>query len=471
MGRGKGTDNHARRRCRLYLLASMVLIVAYPLLPGPLRTVAHLATSVGAAGVVLLGLHQMPATSRRPWMLLFVALLAINVGELLRLGGAGAATAISGVVDAFGNLLILAAALTLIARRGRNDLGGLIDTSIIALAAGGLLWDLVLLPQLLATGATLATRVNTFVVVFALVGVLGPLLRLTQDRGGAPIPALWLLLSGLTLGIGGTILMAVTTDPGLAVVGQLMFMGVYTLVGLAAIAPSAASLSRPAAAEQPDRLSAGRLTFLGLAVALIPVVTGVRALFGNTTYGLMLAVNAVLVTALVMVRISLLSAERARAEQALRYEAAHDPLTRLPNKREFMARLAGELARGGDHAILFCDLNDFKPVNDRLGHSAGDLILVEVAHRIRACLSDTDVVSRFGGDEFLILLNDIRMTDIDPTVRRISDAIASPIPVGDIHVRVGASIGVAGTSAEADPEELIQQADHAMYRAKREGQQ
>jgi diguanylate cyclase len=459
----------ARRRpphLYLYLLGSLVLIAAYPLLPTPAKNTDFRVVSIGALAAVFVGLRRLPSDSRRPWRLLLGALVVINVGNLVRLGGTGLAATASGLIDAGGNLIVLTAALALIVRRGRNDLGGVIDTTILALAAGGVLWDTVLLPHQIAMQSSLATRINLFVVVFALSGVLGALLRLAQTAG-EPIPSLWLLLAGLTLAIGGTIMIAVTTENQLIVVGRMIFMLVYTIIALAALDPSARLLARPATTTPQDRLTTPRLVFLGAAVAVIPVVTGTRALLGAATSGMLLAVSAVLVTFLVMARIGLLSAERTRAERALVYEAAHDPLTRLPNRREFIERLRRELARGSPSVVLYCDLDDFKTINDCLGHSAGDKLLIEVAHRLRACVRDTDVVSRFGGDEFLILLTDARTVDVDAIRHNITETLARPIDLPGAQVNLGASIGVAVANERTDPDDLIRQADHAMYRAKR----
>ena len=107
-----------------------------------------------------------------------------------------------------------------------------------------------------------------------------------------------------------------------------------------------------------------------------------------------------------MVRIGQLSAARDQAERALRFEASHDQLTGLPNRREFLDQLSNELTHAQQCVLFFCDLDGFKNVNDRLGHDNGDELLVEVGRRLRACVRQGDVVSRFGGDEFLILVRD-----------------------------------------------------------------
>jgi diguanylate cyclase (GGDEF)-like protein len=171
---------------------------------------------------------------------------------------------------------------------------------------------------------------------------------------------------------------------------------------------------------------------------------------------------------LVMVRIGQLSAARDQAERALRFEASHDSLTGLPNRRELLDQLSNELTHSQQCVLFFCDLDGFKNVNDRLGHNKGDELLVEVGRRLRACVRQGDMVSRFGGDEFLILVRDQAPSVITTIRGRISDTLSRPILLGDEEVCVGASIGIAIATGERDAFALIQRADHAMYVAKRD---
>jgi diguanylate cyclase (GGDEF)-like protein len=145
--------------------------------------------------------------------------------------------------------------------------------------------------------------------------------------------------------------------------------------------------------------------------------------------------------------------------------ASHDALTGLVNRREFMARLNDEGSRTSQDVMLFCDLDGFKGVNDSLGHSAGDQLLVEVAHRLAASVRETDTVARLGGDEFIILLRSARPPEVESTLQRISDELSQRIVVSGQPIEVHASIGVVSTDG-GDPEDLLKRADHAMYDAK-----
>jgi diguanylate cyclase (GGDEF)-like protein len=168
-----------------------------------------------------------------------------------------------------------------------------------------------------------------------------------------------------------------------------------------------------------------------------------------------------------MVRVGLLSAQRTHAEQALIHQAAHDPLTQLLNRRAFVTRLGDMLAHGRRCVLLYCDLDDFKEINDRYGHAAGDELLVEVAHRIRSCTPQPQVISRFGGDEFVVLLCDATYADGEAVADCIATALARPFDRPG-RATIGVSVGIAATTGMRDPEQAIRAADRSMYRAKAE---
>ena len=215
----------------------------------------------------------------------------------------------------------------------------------------------------------------------------------------------------------------------------------------------------------PERLTLGRLGFLGAAVAVLPVVIGVRQVMGGGIDGLLLAIQGALVAALVMIRIGLLSAQRDQAEEALAHQATHDALTHLPNRRQFVSQLTEDLARGRRCLLLFCDLDDFKVINDRFGHNTGDQVLVEVAARLLAATRPPDIVSRFGGDEFVVLMVDATPADGEAVAGRIGELLARPLAQAG-GLAVGASIGLSYTDEPGDPEDLIRSADRAMYQVK-----
>ncbi|WP_181885424.1 sensor domain-containing protein [Trinickia dinghuensis] len=156
--------------------------------------------------------------------------------------------------------------------------------------------------------------------------------------------------------------------------------------------------------------------------------------------------------------------------------AQFDPLTGLPNRELLRDRMeqAIRLARRLKQellGVLFVDLDRFKKINDTFGHAAGDAVLVEAAQRVRGCLRDTDTVARLGGDEFVVLLCNLRCTEDTAIVaERILDACSQPIVVGENVFQISASVGVAVWPSDGQTvDELLQNADMAMYTSKGEG--
>lgn len=165
--------------------------------------------------------------------------------------------------------------------------------------------------------------------------------------------------------------------------------------------------------------------------------------------------------------------EQRRSAEQLRWAATHDELTRLPNRSQFTAELTERLASSpvGCTAVLFIDLDNFKVVNDSLGHSTGDQLLRGMTQRLRAVLRDHDMLSRFGGDEFMVLLSDYQQ-DESPAdaAQRLRREIARPLTIDGVELFVTGSIGIAvADRAELTASDLLRDADAAMYRAKARG--
>jgi diguanylate cyclase (GGDEF)-like protein/PAS domain S-box-containing protein len=166
--------------------------------------------------------------------------------------------------------------------------------------------------------------------------------------------------------------------------------------------------------------------------------------------------------------------DRKALEEQLRYRAFHDPLTQLPNRALFFERLEHALTQRRrsprQMAVLLLDIDDFKTINDSLGHGAGDELLVRVAARLQGCLRESDTAARLGGDEFAMLLEDTNPRDAEGVADKLLRTLATPFVVADQEVFVHASIGIAPANRSAtDPEELLRNADVAMYIAKAEG--
>ena len=183
--------------------------------------------------------------------------------------------------------------------------------------------------------------------------------------------------------------------------------------------------------------------------------------------------------------------ERKRAEEMLVHSSFHDGLTDLPNRALFVDRLQHAVTRARRHsdskfAVLFVDIDEFKVVNDSLGHAAGDELLIQIAKRLVGCFRETDTIgrsggidsrpgddglARLGGDEFTVLLEDVfKPSDAIRVAQRIQEKLATPFEIKGQWIVIAASIGIASSSgAYGEAEEMLRDAEIAMYRAKRAG--
>jgi diguanylate cyclase (GGDEF)-like protein/PAS domain S-box-containing protein len=169
--------------------------------------------------------------------------------------------------------------------------------------------------------------------------------------------------------------------------------------------------------------------------------------------------------------------ERRRAQEQIAFLAYHDPLTKLPNRALLDEHLALGLARarrsGAAVALLYVDLDDFKAVNDSLGHAAGDELLRRIAVRLRGVVRSTDLLARQGGDEFLILLSDLESDPrlaAEAVAKQVEQALLEPFSIADAEFEIGSSIGISIYPHDAnDADQLLRHADAAMYEVKQAG--
>jgi diguanylate cyclase (GGDEF)-like protein len=167
--------------------------------------------------------------------------------------------------------------------------------------------------------------------------------------------------------------------------------------------------------------------------------------------------------------------KQARLAESLRHQALHDHLTGLPNRAHLSQRLSVALDRAAEQGtrtgLLLMDLNQFKDVNDSLGHEYGDRLLIELARRLSRGMRNCDTIARLGGDEFAVLLTDVRDEHAARGVAdRLVELSVEPFSVGEFRLQVGVSVGLALAPDQArDADELLRCADSAMYRAKEAG--
>jgi diguanylate cyclase (GGDEF)-like protein len=315
--------------------------------------------------------------------------------------------------------------------------------------------------------------------VVALAVAVPVLLRRRDVRRG-PLPLLIVGILGLTV---ADAYFAYRTAGGDALGSQLPNGG--WVVGFAAIALASQRVgSEPTdntSGEHP--LSRGETVIPAIPVVLAAGVLLARVVLGREIGDVLAGTGAALLVVLAARQFAIqlensqlnrnlrLTVDALRtSEDELRHRAFHDPLTDLANRDLFRHRLAELLFSRPDDdvAVAFIDLDDFKTVNDSLGHDAGDLLLREVAERIRACLRPGDTVARLGGDEFAVLVAD--STAAESLAARVLAAFEAPFTIGVRQLHVTTSVGLAvGAGSSHDVQELLQDADLAMYAAKSAG--
>jgi diguanylate cyclase (GGDEF)-like protein len=367
--------------------------------------------------------------------------------------------------------------------RGRSEWARLwLDIATVMLGAAMLMWYIGFSP-LLTQGSPHVVWIPLLVGVICLAGVFATIKIVLAGAGPVDPGALRLLGAGLVLGgISAGTASLVASQPYL-VPAQVSVPLIAVLVVLAG-----QRQARAATTGRPGSVRARRtqLSFLPYtAVAATDVLLVFAVLNSTDARRYLVVAGTITVTALVVVRQVLAFNDNARLvnrlrqqEDQLRHQASHDGLTQLANRRLFADRLnaafdggsgAGGAGPSGALTVLLIDLDDFKSINDTLGHTVGDRVLTVVGERIRHCVRPGDTVARLGGDEFAVLLRQARPSAIDDIAGHILDSLSQPVVVDGYELLVQASIGVADARPGDDPETLLRNADIAMYAAKDTG--
>jgi diguanylate cyclase (GGDEF)-like protein len=422
-----------------------------------------------------------------PWAAIAVALALFLVGGVLR-----AELQVMGDLTANRSLLpdlvtlpgyaLLALGLLGFARQGIRDKerqsAVVLDGLLAALALAAVAWVFVIQRALLQNEMPLSVTLVMIAYPSMSVFMVVVTLRIVLDPYRERVPAVWLLFAGMSLMFAGDIVY-LFADLGMAAVSapvlDLPYALAYLCAGACALHPTMRRLTEPGREGRPF---ASRFRIALVAVALlIPAVLMLEDR-GSTLAervvlsGLMLAMTATAVLRLVQ---ALNTAQQ--SETRLTHQARHDSLTGLPNRRMMEEHLSHLLSRAPiDHthvALLYLDLDRFKLINDTLGHGHGDDLLIEVADRLRRHVRPTDLVTRIGGDEFMIVLGHVvGVSEAVDLANRLRACLGSPFVVRGMSFYVSASIGLAFASGEdplATAEVLIRDADTAMYQAKDAG--
>jgi diguanylate cyclase len=362
--------------------------------------------------------------------------------------------------------LFIAGFLLLVRNRSRRDAAGLVDAAIVATGLSLVCWAFIMRP--IAANSTDSVLEKLVGMAYPAVDVLllAMLARVLTSSGARTMCFRLLLLAGgllLAADIGYSLVTLYSDyDGGLLDAGWLLS---YVLWGAAALHPSIRVLVDANVTAQPSRVGRGRLTLLAASSLLAPGVLFVQGVTAPERVDwFAIGTGAVVLFLLVLVRMSGFVTQVQRQADQLTGLVMQDDLTGLPNRRLFEDRLRSALA--GEAQVALVDLDEFKSVNDRLGHPVGDQLLVAVGQRLVAVLRSTDTVARLGGDEFAILLPDTGVGVANDLVERVLDALQRPVRAGEHELLVGASIGVVDATGVTDPVEVMRRADVAMYAGK-----
>ncbi len=350
---------------------------------------------------------------------------------------------------------------------------GLLDGVAFAIAAAIATWAFLVVPTTANASLVDATVWGAYPFADVLIFAAVVWLVLTPGRRGAPTLLLLAFLTGtLLLDLLWTAipLLDATFDPAPLNGGYPI---AYAALALAAIMPNSGELTAPTTLS-PGRMHPARFMLLGFALMTAPTVAIATTTNMSVASEVFLFVASMTLATIVLWRFRIAVREREQVQAQLEHQLAHDHLTGLYNRQQWVEILQLQLARAirtrTRVAVLFIDLDGFKPVNDTMGHSAGDFVLVTVARRLKLLVRPHDVVARVGGDEFAISCEDLGGTsDAEEIAARIVVGLAEPVEIGDELVEVSASVGITMSAGGSDAERMVDDADGAMYQAKQAG--
>ena len=407
---------------------------------------------------------------------LFVGVAALRtLGEL---GAGGWVLPVSVVLHALGGIVLTwpLVGLPFSARDRARKVGVWLDLGTLTTAAGLLIWHFAA-ADLFAGGRVTPGRVLAAAVIMG-AGLNGVYLAAKVVLAGVDSFArhglYWIGGSALIGGLGSAISFFHPHQP----TGNLLVL-VLPLAAYAVAVGARVQMVETAAGDRPRRTPRGYSLMPYVAIAAVDVMVVQHNIWGAGD-GLLIDGVAVALTALVVIRQLIafrqndaLLARIGVQEKRFRYEATHDMLTGLANRTLFNERVAASVT-GADPdklvSIVLIDLDDFKIVNDTLGHATGDALLVHVAARMQAAVRSADTVARLGGDEFAILFAGVVGPDVDQALVRIAAALLEPTLIDGEPMTARASFGVADGHGGDDAGDLLRQADIAMYEAKGRGE-
>jgi len=380
-----------------------------------------------------------------------------NIGDIFYIGG----------------YPFIAAGLVMLLRsQGTSrDAGGVIDGVIVSTSVAVLLWVFFVVPTAFDHTVSVSSRLISVAYPAGdlLLIAIGAQLAVRHVRRQAPY---WILAIGLVallvsdLGYLYQSLYGVYNERDPIDFGWWIS---YALIVAVLLHPRVGEIAAPSTRTTPS-LSPRRIVVLSLVTIAAPLTIGARSLAGAGLELPVLLGGTVVLFGLVVLRLVVMARELEASRTLLLHEATHDALTGLGNRTLFSDRVEDALSTGRPVAVLCLDLDDFKLVNDSLGHPAGDVVLQVVGERLAGLLRPGDAVARLGGDEFAMMIGDPDPASAAAVATRALAAVRQPIGLpGGRVVHSNVSVGIAHSSADSSVEALLRDADIAMYMAKQAG--
>ncbi|MEV6599811.1 GGDEF domain-containing protein [Actinoplanes sp. NPDC051346] len=438
------------------------------------QALLYMLVSMSTVGALALGIRGHRPETRSTWWLLAAGQVAYSSGDAVYYitSQNDATYPVAANVLYLSQYLFVAAALVKLTRRRspQRNTAALVDTAILAVGAAVLWWVFLVYPTITDPSIGMLDRVAATAYPVMDLCVLTVAIRLMLS-GGVRQPAYQLLLAFLGLNLLGDTSYGLLTLAGSFADGgwtDATWLIGYVALGAAGLHPSMRHLSDPV--EARSGATPYRVVLLGVATAMAPAVLVVQTLRGAAQSDLVVVGASAVLFLLVLLRMAGLIAAQRRL-------AITDALTGLYTRRFLSEQLRTESDRaaryGGSFALLLLDVDHFKRVNDTYGHPAGDQVLVEVARRLRSTCRASDVVARFGGEEFAVLAPATDLENLAVLAERLRARMnETPILVdGRTPVAVTVSIGgIAAVPPHAlTADELVNTADAALYTAKRGG--
>lgn len=480
-----GTRNDKRLWLGVPIVGAL-LITAFVALPAGSveQSAVYDATGLLAVSGAMLGIRLHRSSGWLPWLILAFGQIAFVFGDVIWTTYAALGEDPFPSPADVSYLLgypLMAAGLGLAIRRRVHggDRAGVLDGAILATGAAVVWWLFVLGPLVAVSDPDPLSFAISLAYPIGDLLLIGLALGLVMTPGSRSASFL-LLIGNLLVLLVGDLAFGLQSVEGTYVDGGLLdivWLVAYLLFAMAALHPSMAEVfdARPVTVTLVGPI---RLALLGGAMLVGPVLLAIDSA-STASIVLVVAGATAVVSILVLTRLAGVVGHLARdierrtvLEQQLSFQAFHDPLTGLANRRRFVAAVGASIDAGEGTGVLFVDLDDFKDVNDDMGHDAGDALLVAVGNRIVSTIRPNDLACRMGGDEFAVLLPATAdVEEAEAVGRRLSDALGAAVMIEGRAVVVPASVGVAvAARGESMPiDELLRRADVAMYQAKAAG--